>query len=205
MQALFERGSSYDNENQKYHSHYIIRCSKCRETDEVRFNRHTNSLPPDVIRQKFAQRGWVIGKTRQNDVCPQCLARVVTDRAARHNTAKAEAKRATADLVIAEGRAPHPAHSLTPDNVELSRQRLMLLDRTAEIYGGLPRIGSSRELINRIADQRRTRPFVRRIITMTADTGHHIEDQPMPSSACRTTLQYSPLGLLRQHPPDRHQ
>jgi hypothetical protein len=136
-----------------------------------------------VIRQKFFQRGWVIGKTRQNDVCPQCLARVVTDRAARHNTAKAEAKRATADLVIAEGRTPHPAHSLTPDNVELSRQQLMLLDRTAEIYRVASYVSAQvEELINRIADLEGERDsLVRRITTMTGQTpATIIEDQPMP-------------------------
>ena len=152
-QRQFARGTEWNREGRKFHSHYIIRCSKCRNEDQLRFNRYTHSLPPDVIAKRFAQRGWVIGSTRANDTCPACVAALVDDRHKRENIAKQGRKKAEADLAIS--RAKH-----TPDHVEvdvsgreLSRQQMVLLDRYTDMLRDVAYVRTMAEgIVDRIAE-----------------------------------------------------
>lgn len=52
-------------------SGYACTCDKCGHTDTIKATGHTKSLPADVTRRKFIQRGWrITSKVRR---CPTCL------------------------------------------------------------------------------------------------------------------------------------
>lgn len=52
----------------------FLRCSDsvCNREEEISDNGRTE-LPTDVVRKKFMQRGWEVGKDRSHDLCPVCV------------------------------------------------------------------------------------------------------------------------------------
>lgn len=131
-QILFDRGSDWDSSGRKHVSHYKIHCSSCGGVDTIRFNRYTKSLPPDLIAKQFHSRGWVIGASRRNDVCPDCVAALTTDRQKRKDVAATEKRRASIDIVLKDKGVPAPTHPIASDK-DYSNVQLMLFDRAAEI------------------------------------------------------------------------
>jgi hypothetical protein len=51
---------------------YLITCSECGETDTVQPNGRAGTMPPQIIQQKFRQKGWNVGSTHRKDLCPEC-------------------------------------------------------------------------------------------------------------------------------------
>src|SRR6516225_1063967 len=49
-----------------------VQCSKCSETQVVA-SHHGSSLPPEAVSKIFWKKGWTIGKTSDDDLCPKCL------------------------------------------------------------------------------------------------------------------------------------
>lgn len=172
-QPSFERGSSYDQHQRKYHSHYLIRCSKCSEQGEIRFNRYHGALPPDLIAKKFQEKNWVIGATRKNDVCPACVKKLVDDRQDRKEASVKERKRASVDAVIAEAKVPTPTHPLISDT-ELSRRQMILLDRSADLHRQSAYISSALEgLLDRVAElEKQNIEVLREIATLGGEPTH---------------------------------
>lgn len=52
----------------------VLHCSECDETDSVLFS-GSKPLPDDVIEKKFVQAGWEVGRDRDRDICPACVAK----------------------------------------------------------------------------------------------------------------------------------
>jgi hypothetical protein len=52
---------------------YRVACHKCGHKDEL-VNTKPTGLPPEIIKQKFEQRGWEIANSGDRDVCPTCIA-----------------------------------------------------------------------------------------------------------------------------------
>lgn len=50
---------------------YKIICNHCRRHDKVAAP--GNVLPPDFIAKKFRQKGWIVSKKGNDDICPQCM------------------------------------------------------------------------------------------------------------------------------------
>lgn len=52
-----------------------IECSSenCQRRDEI-FDNGSTELPQEIVLKKFQQKNWEIGRDRNNDVCPDCLA-----------------------------------------------------------------------------------------------------------------------------------
>ena len=58
-------------------SKYIIECAVCHTKGELSIS--TDSLPPEMIRRKFLQRGWEFGKDARFDLCPVCNGKRLPD------------------------------------------------------------------------------------------------------------------------------
>jgi len=52
-----------------------IECSSenCQRRDEI-FDNGSTELPNEIVLKKFQQKNWEVGRDRNNDVCPDCLA-----------------------------------------------------------------------------------------------------------------------------------
>lgn len=51
--------------------HYFgVTCHQCQHRDSVT---SSAELPDQVVRKKFQQKGWLLGRTRESDWCPDCL------------------------------------------------------------------------------------------------------------------------------------
>lgn len=52
----------------------VLICSDplCTREGEIGDN-GSAELPPDIVRKKFQQKGWEVGKNRTHDVCPICV------------------------------------------------------------------------------------------------------------------------------------
>lgn len=50
---------------------YKIICNHCRRHDKVAAP--GNVLPPDFIARKFRQKGWIVSKKGNDDICPKCM------------------------------------------------------------------------------------------------------------------------------------
>lgn len=68
----------------------FLKCSDpiCAREEEITDNGRTE-LPTEVVRKKFRQRGWEVGKDRTRDVCPVCIENV---RVARRQSKEAKLK-----------------------------------------------------------------------------------------------------------------
>jgi hypothetical protein len=150
---LFERRSEWDSSGRRYTSHYAIRCHGCGESDMIRFNRFNQSLPPDVIAKQFHHRGWVIGQTRKNDLCPKCVTALTRDKDRRKGVGANEKKRAFADVVIGKSKAlPVP---MDDDVTGAKREHYVLIDRMAEVERQEKYLEAMvEELLNQVADLR---------------------------------------------------
>lgn len=51
---------------------YRITCHECGCSDAVVAANAAASLPPEMIRKKFQQRGWIFGGSARGDTCPGC-------------------------------------------------------------------------------------------------------------------------------------
>lgn len=49
---------------------FTVKCSRCTNT---RTYEATKVVPDEVVNKFFARGGWVLGRNRQNDICPTCL------------------------------------------------------------------------------------------------------------------------------------
>ena len=90
----FQQGISFSYQGPKKARAYKIECSRCPQTDHIQFATRNGTMADEVIKKKFAERGWDIGKKRQDDVCPHCLdldRRQRQLQAERHRKAKEEA------------------------------------------------------------------------------------------------------------------
>lgn len=54
-------------------SGYVIKCSKCGQTDKVSANTHSGSMAPEGISNRFRNKGWLIGNRENSDICPVCI------------------------------------------------------------------------------------------------------------------------------------
>lgn len=71
--ALFKETRTYD-QMAKRHMHYQTAvCSRCGafENHPIKASR---PLPPEPLIKLFQRRGWVMGSTRNHDICPDCIA-----------------------------------------------------------------------------------------------------------------------------------
>ena len=50
---------------------YKIICNHCRQSEKVAAP--NNILPPEFIAKKFRQKGWIVSKKGNEDICPKCL------------------------------------------------------------------------------------------------------------------------------------
>ena len=52
----------------------FLKCSDpvCGREDEITDNGNI-ALPTDVVKRKFRQKGWDVGKNREHDICPVCV------------------------------------------------------------------------------------------------------------------------------------
>lgn len=66
---------------------HTVRCSdpKCNFEGEL-LDRNDVQLPPNVVKKKFEQKGWFIGKDERHDVCPACIDKKKQERRARRTT-----------------------------------------------------------------------------------------------------------------------
>lgn len=51
-------------------THIKIHCSRCPQECELDLS---TTLPDRVISKKYAEKGWVVSRTRQHDICPSCI------------------------------------------------------------------------------------------------------------------------------------
>lgn len=49
---------------------FTVKCSRCTNT---RAYESTKVVPDEVVNKFFARGGWVLGRNRENDICPTCL------------------------------------------------------------------------------------------------------------------------------------
>lgn len=71
--AMFKETRTYD-QGAKRHMHYQTAiCSRCGafENHPIKASR---PLPPEPLIKLFQRRGWVMGSTRNHDICPDCIA-----------------------------------------------------------------------------------------------------------------------------------
>lgn len=57
-----------------------IECGKCGQTGATEMNGPASHAPPEVVRKKFQQQGWKVGRTARQDRCPDCLEAARNDR-----------------------------------------------------------------------------------------------------------------------------
>jgi len=50
---------------------YKIICNHCRQSEKVAAPH--NILPPEFVAKKFRQKGWIVSKKGNEDICPKCL------------------------------------------------------------------------------------------------------------------------------------
>jgi hypothetical protein len=50
---------------------YKIICNHCRQSEKVAAP--GNTLPPEFVAKKFRQKGWIVSKKGNEDICPKCL------------------------------------------------------------------------------------------------------------------------------------
>ena len=50
---------------------YKIICNHCRQSEKVAAPH--NVLPPEFVAKKFRQKGWIVSKKGNEDICPKCL------------------------------------------------------------------------------------------------------------------------------------
>lgn len=70
--SIFKETRTYDQAAKKHHRYQTVICSACGafENHPVTGN---NAMPPEPLIKLFHRRGWVMGSTRQNDICPACV------------------------------------------------------------------------------------------------------------------------------------
>tara|TARA_R110000868_G_scaffold305823_2_gene566850 strand:- start:784 stop:1410 length:627 start_codon:yes stop_codon:yes gene_type:complete len=51
---------------------YRLHCRDCPATTEMVISGTARALPPEFVKSKFSQRGWVVADAKQRDVCPAC-------------------------------------------------------------------------------------------------------------------------------------
>jgi hypothetical protein len=51
--------------------YYIVTCRKCRRQSKY----HATDLSNDALRKVFIRQGWMLGKTRNRHLCPDCSKR----------------------------------------------------------------------------------------------------------------------------------
>jgi hypothetical protein len=54
---------------------YLIRCSKCGETEKVSSNTHGGAMAPEGIASRFRNKGWSVSTRDGGDMCPKCQVR----------------------------------------------------------------------------------------------------------------------------------
>lgn len=67
---------------------YYATCSECG-TEEFIHSSGNKALPFAVTQRKFEQKGWLIAKSREHDICPACLAKKRAAQKAEKETAMA--------------------------------------------------------------------------------------------------------------------
>jgi hypothetical protein len=51
---------------------YRLTCSACGVKTEMAISGTARALPPEFVKSKFSQRGWVVADRAIRDVCPDC-------------------------------------------------------------------------------------------------------------------------------------
>lgn len=61
-----------DQDTGKFDHCHVAHCMVCGAEDYVIINKNARALNDVHVRKKFRQRGWVFGRNRKRDICPQC-------------------------------------------------------------------------------------------------------------------------------------
>lgn len=72
------RRTSVTDDSGKKIAAYVAECDECLAIDHVRITTHASSIPPDMLRKKFTQRGWSLEKRATR--CPNCQRKPVMEK-----------------------------------------------------------------------------------------------------------------------------
>jgi hypothetical protein len=69
---------------------YVLHCRSCGKTRAVKANTREAVFPAEFLNKKFQAAGWIVGKSRKDDVCPQCASAPKEQKKAAAETKKVE-------------------------------------------------------------------------------------------------------------------
>lgn len=138
----FNLSSKWDPETRKARRGYRINCCECTRDDFIAPNNAAGTLPPDMLVKKFQEKGWLLGPSRNRDLCPSCQEAIRKDREKREELRKALHADAEKRLA-AMPKPPRKAADFETDD----RRVLVLMDRANDIYVNQKRDEAAIELL----------------------------------------------------------
>ena len=97
-----------------------IHCSGCDNFNDIAPGGGGVTLPMDQLNFKWRQRGWTIGKGKDEDLCPDCTHRLLKERTFRRPSAEVVELRPIASKPVVA-----PAPKLPPAFTEALRRSIM--------------------------------------------------------------------------------
>lgn len=90
----------------------MIRCSRCDNTEV--YKNYAGTVSGEHMEKEFTRRGWVVGKNKRTDICPDCMEKF---RSAKRNQTNKEGKEMFVSYNTTE--TPHPK----PTEADLAKKQ----------------------------------------------------------------------------------